>query len=204
MSARVHWERLYNSTAPDRRSWHQDHLRQSLELIEYAALPLDGRIIDVGGGASTLVDDLLGKGYENLAVLDISAAALDEAKLRLGDSGARVRWIEADISEADLPANEFDLWHDRALFHFLTQDEARSDYLRLLRSSLRSGGYAILATFAQNGPEECSGLPTMRYSEEALGAELGPGFRLMDSRIETHRKPQGGEQNFVYCLFRKA
>jgi SAM-dependent methyltransferase len=173
-------------------------------LIAEARPANDARIIDVGGGDSTLVDDLLGQGYSNLTVLDISAAALDRAKLRLGGLASRVQWVEADIAEANLPADEFDLWHDRALFHFLTRSEVRSGYLALLGRSLRSGGHAVIATFAENGPEECSGLPTKRYSEEALGAELGPTFELIDSRMEAHQKPRGGEQQFVYCLFRKA
>jgi len=195
---------MYNSKAADRHSWHQDHLRQSLDLIAEAGLAPDARIIDVGGGDSTLVDDLLRQGYVNLSVLDISAAALDKAKLRLGDSGVRVRWIEADIAEADFQPGEFDLWHDRALFHFLTRPETRAVYLGLLARSVRPGGYAMIATFAENGPEECSGLRTSRYSEEALATELGPGFGLINSCSEAHQKPQGGVQNFVYGLFRKA
>ena len=167
-------------------------------------LPIDARIIDVGGGDSTLVDDLLRQGYVNLTVLDISSAALDRAKVRLGGTGSRVQWIEADISDAGLPADEFDLWHDRALFHFLTRSEMRAAYLASLARSLRSGGYAVMATFAENGPEQCSALPTSRYSKEALHGELGPSFELMDTRLEAHRKPQGGEQQFMYCLFRKA
>lgn len=204
MSTRAHWEQMYSSKASDRHSWYQDHLRQSLELIAEARLPNEARIIDVGGGDSTLVDDLLGRGFQNITVLDVSAAALGRAKLRLGALGSRVQWIEADIAEAHLPTDGFDLWHDRALFHFLTSSELRSAYIGLLGRSLRSGGYAVMATFAEDGPEECSGLPTRRYSEEALGAELGPSFELMDSRTEAHQKPQGGEQQFVYCLFRKA
>ena len=204
MSTRSHWQELYGSKVSVRHSWYQAHLRQSLELIAEAKLPIDARIIDLGGGDSTLVDDLLRQGYVNLSVLDTSAAALERAKLRLGDLASHVGWIEADVTEADLPAGNFDLWHDRALFHFLTQSEARSAYLALLARSLRSGGLAVMATFAENGPEECGGLRTSRYSREALEAELGAGFNMMDCRSESHHKPQGGEQQFMYCLFRKA
>ena len=204
MSTRTHWQEVYASKPSDRPTWYQEHLRQSLELIAEAMLPIDARIIDVGGGDSTLVDDLLRQGYVNLTVLDISAAALDRAKLRLGGAGSRVQWIEADICDASLSADAFDLWHDRALFHFLTRSETRAAYLASLARSLRPGGYAVMATFAENGPEQCSALPTCRYSGEALHEELGPGFELMDTRLEAHRKPQGGEQQFMYGLFRKA
>ncbi len=203
MSTRVHWEGIYKSKPSGRHSWHQDHLRQSLELIAKAKLNNDAQIIDVGGGDSTLVDDLLRQGFLNLTVLDISAAALNRAKVRLGGLGSRVQWIEADVAEADLSPDQFELWHDRALFHFLTRPEVISGYLAELRRSLRSGGYALIATFAENGPEACSGLPTRRYSKEALGSELGSSFHLVDSRTEAHQKPQGGEQQFLYCLFRK-
>ena len=204
MSTRTRWEEVYASKSFERPSWYQEHLRQSLELIAEARLPNDARIIDVGGGDSTLVDDLLRQGYVNLTVLDISSAALNPAKVRLGGAASQVEWIEADVSDAGLPAGKFDLWHDRALFHFLTRSETRAAYLASLARSLRSGGYVVMATFAENGPEQCSGLPTSRYSKDALQAELGASFELMDTRSEAHRKPQGGEQLFMYSQLRKA
>lgn len=203
MSTRSHWEQIYTCTSSDRLGWHQEHLVQSLELIAQVSLPISASVLDVGGGDSTLVDDLLRMGYFRVAVLDISAAALERAKARLGKAGRLVEWIEGDVTSVTLPAEHFDLWHDRALFHFLTGPEARRAYLTTLDRSLRSRGYAVIATFAENGPEQCSGLPTNRYSSGLLQAELGDRFELIDSRLETHKKPQGGEQEFLYSLFRK-
>ncbi len=204
VDTRGHWEHLYGSTKSESHSWHQPHLRQSLALIAEAQLAKDARLVDIGGGDSTLVDDLLEEGYVNVTVVDISRSAMDQAKNRLGALASRVHWVQGDVTKAEFPPDGFDLWHDRALFHFLTANESRAAYLALLRSSLRSGGYAVMATFSEKGPEECSGISTTRYSEKALAEQLGASFHLVDSREEVHRKPQGGEQQFIYCLFRKS
>jgi SAM-dependent methyltransferase len=159
--------------------------------------------MDAGGGDSTLVDDLIELGFEDLTVLDMSAEALSNARRRLGEASEKVHWIEADIEHVKLPADPYDLWHDRALFHFLTTPEARSAYLEILEGALKPGGYAIFATFADDGPEQCSGLPTERYSTEKLLMVLGSGFDLIESERQVHLTPGGSEQRFLYSLFRK-
>jgi ubiquinone/menaquinone biosynthesis C-methylase UbiE len=204
MPSKNHWERIYSTKATDAVSWYQEHASSSLRLIQATRVPKDAAIIDVGGGASTLVDDLLADGYSNLTVLDLSSAALSAAKERLGARAAAVRWLEADITEIDLPRLEYEVWHDRAVFHFLTSEEDRAAYVRAVLRSVKHGGHVIVATFAEDGPEQCSGLPVVRYSAAHLHSEFGDSFTLLDHQTEDHHTPFGTVQKFVYCHCRKA
>lgn len=199
---RDHWEQVYTTKAPAEMSWYQEHPVLSMELVRSARVHRDAAILDAGGGASTLVDDLVDAGFRNVTVLDISGAALAAARSRLGPGASGVRWIEADLLEAPLAENSFDLWHDRAVFHFLTLPEARRAYVRQMRRALRPGGHLIVATFAEDGPVKCSGLPAMRYSAAGLAAELGEGWTLLAEEKEDHATPSGNIQRFTYCLFR--
>lgn len=203
MSSREHWERIYSSKPTNAVSWYQAHAQSSLRLIQATGVPKDGAIIDVGGGASTLVDDLLEAGYSRLTVLDLSGTALAAAKERLGSRASLVRWIEADVTKVDLPANEYDVWHDRAVFHFLTSAEDRSAYVRAVSRSVKRGGHVIVATFAEDGPSECSGLPVRRYAPDELHSEFGDTFALVSHEKEEHVTPFGKLQKFVYCYCRK-
>ena len=168
MTTKTHWEAVYETKAADAVSWYAPHLNASLQYIHRAAPGKDAAIIDVGGGESTLVDDLLAAGYGELTVLDISATALEATQHRLGPTGAAVRWIAADALSADLPAAAFDVWHDRAVFHFLTSDEQRQRYVEQALKALKPGGFAIVGTFGPQGPDKCSGLPVARYSADEL------------------------------------
>lgn len=197
-----HWERVHRGKAPGERSWFQPRPEASLGLMESAGIGPEARVVDVGGGTSRLVDELLERGYRHLTVLDISGAALAEARERLGERAENVRFVESDVTEADLEG-PFDLWHDRAVFHFLTDADDRRRYVELLRRTLAPGGHAIVATFAEDGPEKCSGLPVVRYTPEALSAELGIDLELARARREMHVTPSGKEQSFVYCHFRR-
>jgi ubiquinone/menaquinone biosynthesis C-methylase UbiE len=203
MGSKEHWEKVYNTKAPTEVSWFQEHAAVSLKLIQEAANPKAASIIDVGGGASTLVDDLLANGYEHLTVLDLSGAALAAARSRLGSQAARVKWVEANVLEAELPAHGYDVWHDRAVFHFLTAEEHRHAYVKKVLRAVKLGGLVIVATFAEDGPTKCSGLPVMRFSATALHAEFGQPFELLGHERESHHTPGGNEQNFVYCFCRK-
>jgi ubiquinone/menaquinone biosynthesis C-methylase UbiE len=204
MTSKNHWERIYSTKATDAVSWYQEHASSSLRLIQATRVPKDAAIIDVGGGASTLVDDLLADGYSNLTVLDLSSAALSAAKERIGARAAAVRWLEADITQIDLPQLEYEVWHDRAVFHFLTSEEDRAAYVRAVLRSVKHGGHVIVATFAEDGPEQCSGLPVVRYSAALLHSEFGDSFTLLDHQTEDHHTPFGTVQKFVYCYCRKA
>lgn len=202
MSAKDHWESIYERKAPDQVSWYRPHLERSLEFIERAGLAADAAIIDVGGGSSTLVDDLLARGYRNVTVLDISAAAIDAAKARLGGRASRVRWLVADVTEVDLGAHSYDFWHDRAVFHFLRDQAERRRYVSAVRRAVKTGGHVLVATFGPEGPERCSDLEVVRYDADELHAEFGHEFRKAGSLIEMHRTPRGTEQQFVYCYCR--
>ncbi len=196
-----HWENVYQNKKPGEVSWFQPRLNQSLDLILQSRVNPEVFIIDVGGGASTLVDDLLDKGYTNLSVLDLSAAALEVSKKRLGSKVKEVDWIEGDITAVKLPEKHYNLWHDRAVFHFLTAPHDRKGYLENLNRSLKVGGHLILATFSLKGPERCSGLDIVRYSPETLQIELGRNYHLLNSLEESHKTPFGTTQEFIYCLF---
>jgi SAM-dependent methyltransferase len=199
---KIHWDEIYSSRQPEAVSWYQREPRISLELIQLAGTLTDGKIIDVGGGASTLVDELLKRSFKNLTVLDISPAALAHVKKRLGRKSTLVNWIEADITDVAFP-EKFNLWHDRAVFHFLTGKKDRLKYIENLTKALAPGGHVIIATFAPEGPLKCSGLDVRRYEQNELKRELGKGFDLVKMVNETHLTPGNIEQRFVYCLFKK-
>lgn len=203
MHAKDHWEKVYSSKATDAVSWFQPHADCSLGLIMDAGVGRDAAIIDVGSGASPLVDDLLANGFTNLTVLDLSAAALAASRKRLGTRASDVQWIEADITRVDLPASQYDVWHDRAVFHFLTSPEDRAAYVKAVFHSVKPGGHVIVATFAEDGPAQCSGLPVMRYRADELHAEFGEAFSLLNHRKEAHHTPSGTVQQFVYCYCRR-
>jgi ubiquinone/menaquinone biosynthesis C-methylase UbiE len=204
MQPKQHWETVYTTKSTDSVSWFQPHASLSLDLIRATGLGKDAGIIDVGGGASTLVDDLLANGYSDLTVLDLSAHAMEAARKRLGKDECRVRWIEADITEVDLPPKRYDIWHDRAVFHFLTTPEQREAYVQSVFRSVKPGGHVIVATFAEDGPQECSGLPVMRYRPEELHDQFGQAFTLLKHQKEAHHTPAGKVQQFIYCYCRRA
>lgn len=203
MRTKDHWEKVYSTKATEAVSWFQAHADLSFDIINATGVAYDAAIIDVGGGASVLVGDLLDHGYSNLTVLDLSAAALSAAQKSLGSRATGVQWIEADITKANLPDYRFDVWHDRAVFHFLTSPEDRAAYVRAVFRSVKPGGHVIVATFAEDGPTQCSGLPVMRYSADELHSEFGESFSLLNHRKETHHTPSGSVQQFVYCYCRR-
>ena len=203
MQAKDHWEKVYSTKATTDVSWFQEHPEYSLKLIAETGVAPAAAIIDVGGGASTLVDNLLNKGYQNLTVPDLSLAALEAAQERIGSRASEVNWIEANITTPQLSPRTFDVWHDRAVFHFLTSANDRAAYIETVLRSVKPGGHVIVATYAEDGPTKCSGLPVVRYSAEELYAELGASFELIKHEKETHRTPFGTEQNFVYCYCRR-
>jgi ubiquinone/menaquinone biosynthesis C-methylase UbiE len=203
MSQKDHWEHIYETKAPTQVSWYQEHSLKSLEFIDHTGIPKTAHIIDVGGGSSVLVEDLLNYSYQHITVLDISAAALEIAQQRLGARAKQVTWLEADILQARLPHHEFDLWHDRAVFHFLTQPEDRQGYVKVVKEAVKPGGHVIVATFASDGPERCSGLPVARYEPATLHHEFGDAFTLLESTKEAHQTPFGTQQKFIYCYCRK-
>lgn len=204
MPQKDHWEHVYSTKPTTGVSWFQEHAEQSLRLIADTGVPLSASILDVGGGASTLVDDLLDTGYESIAVLDISLTALHAAQARLGESARRVHWLEGDITTIRLPDHAYDVWHDRAVFHFLTSPEQRLAYVQRVLAAVKPGGHVIVSTFAEDGPLQCSGLPVMRYSADGLHAEFGEPFQLVRHEQEAHRTPSGGIQQFIYCYCRMA
>jgi len=204
MRSREHWEGVYERKRPDEVSWYRPHLERSLQFIDAAGLRADAAIIDVGGGASTLVDDLLARGHSDVTVLDVSARAIESAKARLADRAARVHWLVADITQVELAAEAYDFWHDRAVFHFLRDDEQRRRYVAAVKRSVRPGGHVLVATFGPEGPTKCSGLDVVRYGADELHAQFGPDFHKVGSAMEVHTTPGGAEQQFVYCYCRLA
>jgi len=199
---KTHWDEVYTTKPETGVSWYQDDPKLSLELIGAFAPIEGGRIIDVGGGASVLVDRLLDLPFERIAVLDISEAALGKAKSRLGERASRVDWIASDVTEVrDL--GPFDIWHDRAVFHFLTQSEDRERYVALARRTIPEGGHLIIATFAAAGPKKCSNLDVCRYNADSLRAEFGQGFLLVREAGEMHMTPWGSSQQFFYGVCRR-
>ena len=209
MSNQDHWQTVYTTKATDAVSWYQEHANTSLKFIQATGVNTSAAIIDIGGGASNLVDDLLVQGFNNLSVLDISAAALAVAQERLAQHPAFVEkvksiaWIAADITQAELPENSIDVWHDRAVFHFLTTQQERMAYKALLGHTLKPQSHFIIATFAEDGPIKCSNLPVMRYSAEELFAEFSDAFVLCDSTKETHHTPFNTTQSFVFLRLQK-
>lgn len=203
MHAKEHWEKVYASRAASELSWFQPHAERSLAHIRAAGVSPSARIIDVGGGASTLVDDLLDAGYGDITVLDLSANALAVARARLGSRAEGVCWLEADVLTAEFPEHRYDVWHDRAVFHFLTAASDRRTYVRQVLRAVRPGGLVIVATFATDGPSQCSGLDVVRYDADGLHAEFGAPFTLLAHTAEAHQTPAGRVQQFIYCLCRK-
>jgi len=203
MENKAHWEHIYNTKNPAEVSWFQEHATQSIQLIKNAGVSLNCRIIDVGGGASTLVDDLLDNGYSGITVLDISGAALRRSQERLGQRASQVTWLEADITQEELEANFYDVWHDRAVFHFLANEMDRVAYVRSVLRSVKAGGHIIVASFGMAGPEKCSGLNVVRYSAESMHREFGNDFELVGTMTELHHTPFGTDQQFIYCYCRK-
>ncbi|HWG21077.1 MAG TPA: class I SAM-dependent methyltransferase [Terracidiphilus sp.] len=202
MNTQEHWEKIYATKAPDQVSWFAPHLSASLDLIARAAIAPTAAMIDVGGGESTLVDDLLARGYPDLTVLDISQTAIDANRKRLGAEAERVHWLAADITQVELEPSRFDIWHDRAVFHFLTAPAARAAYVRQVARALRPGGHAIVGTFGPEGPTRCSGLEVVRYDADSLHNEFGQRFRLLESSHQVHETPFGTRQQFLYCFCR--
>jgi SAM-dependent methyltransferase len=193
------WQQVYQTKAADAVSWFSPHLEHSLSLIEKAAPNRAMSIIDVRGGESTLVDDLLSAGYSDISLLDISQVAVDATKRRLGPAADAVTWWVADIAQAALPAARCDVWHDRAVFHFLTDEAQRRAYVRLVMHAVKPGGHVIVATFGSEGPTQCSGLDVMRYNADGLHSEFGAAFSLIESATELHQTPFGTTQQFLYC-----
>jgi 2-polyprenyl-3-methyl-5-hydroxy-6-metoxy-1,4-benzoquinol methylase len=201
LDRKSHWEGVYRAKDESQLSWHQDDPRLSLDLVREHC-PRGGRVIDVGGGSSILAGGLVAGGFDDVTVLDISDAALQRARQRAGEAGRQVHWVAADVLSTP-PLGQFDLWHDRAVFHFLTNADDRRQYVQRVRESVRPGGHVVIATFAPEGPEQCSGLPVRRYGDAALAAEFGREFLLIKSLHEAHVTPWGKAQAFVYVVLQR-
>ena len=198
-----HWQNVYAAKAVDQVGWYAPHLTTSLDWITDLELKLDDAVIDVGGGASTLVDDLLDLGYRELSVLDLSERALTVVRERQAKRAELVTWLQGDVTEIDLPSGHFELWHDRAAFHFFVQPEQRQKYLNKLLEALKPRGHLIMGVFDSEAPPRCSGLPVQRYSIELLDATLGDKFKLRRQQKEVHHTPSGLAQAYIYCLFER-
>ncbi len=203
MRAEEHWDEVYRTKQPTAVSWYQPSPEPSLRVLDRFTAGNGRSLIDVGGGASNLVDAILERGWSDVTVLDIAAAALQVARKRLRDGAQRVQWEVADITSW-VPPRTYDVWHDRAVFHFLTSPEGREGYKRALAAGTRPGSIVIMATFALGGPEKCSGLVVQRYSSPTLSRELGSSFELLDTWRENHATPNGSEQEFNWCVFKRA
>lgn len=200
MDRKSHWENVYANRSPEEVGWFQLEPTLSIELITREELSTDATIIDVGGGASTLGQRLFDTGYTNLSILDISAIALNHAQESFGDSASKVQWIETDVTEFS-SSSTYDVWHDRAVFHFLTEAEDRAKYVDVVNNALNVGGYLIIAAFAIDGPEKCSGIEIMQHNLDTLTQTFGDGYRLLEQRPEVHTTPDGEEQEFNYFRF---
>jgi ubiquinone/menaquinone biosynthesis C-methylase UbiE len=198
----AHWEKVYTAKGENEVSWFQQSPAPSFELIAQAGATQASAIIDIGGGAARLVDHLVEQGFEDVTVLDLSDAALEAARRRLASRAGRVRWIVADVTAWE-PAKAYDVWHDRAAFHFLTDEQDRAAYVARLTRGVKAGGHAIIATFALDGPEKCSGLPVARYDSASLAQALDAGFRLVHTRRHEHATPWGSSQMFQFSTFRR-
>jgi 2-polyprenyl-3-methyl-5-hydroxy-6-metoxy-1,4-benzoquinol methylase len=196
---KVHWEKVYRTKQPNEVSWYRPHLDVSLQLIEDASPNRDAQIIDVGGGESTLVDDLLARGYHNISVLDVSSTALAVARERLDDKANKVDWLCGDVTTFVFARHQYDVWHDRAVFHFLTYPKDRVAYVRQVARAVKPRGHVIVATFGPEGPTKCSGLDVVRYGADALHDEFGSEFQLVKHLTEFHQTPAGSIQQFTYC-----
>jgi 2-polyprenyl-3-methyl-5-hydroxy-6-metoxy-1,4-benzoquinol methylase len=202
MNSQRHWEGVYRTKQSHEVSWYAPHLDTSLRLVEATASDRRAAIIDVGGGEATLIDDLLARGYSDVTVLDLSATALDVARARLGERASAVRWLCGDVTSFSFGANQYDIWHDRAVFHFLTDPNDRIAYVRQVTRAVKPGGHVIVATFGPEGPTRCSGLDVVRYGPDALHDEFGPTFDLLGHTTEVHQTPAGAMQQFTYCWCR--
>lgn len=202
MQSSDHWESVYRKKSFDSVSWYAPHLAESLLRIDQLCPDKTAAIVDIGGGESTLVDDLLHRHYLDVSVLDISSTAIDFTKARLGRSAAQVQWHVGDITTYDFAAKQFDLWHDRAVFHFLTDPSARHNYIERVRRAVKPGGYVLMATFGPEGPIKCSGLDVVRYDDQTLHNEFGDDFDLVGSELTDHSTPAGNNQQFLYCWCR--
>ena len=200
-----HWENVYQTKEADQVSWYQSQNDQLLDILKSLAIKADQPIIDVGSGASILIDQLIEAGYSNLYVLDLSKTALETTQLRLTDKGLKtdsINWIVGDICDVSLPVQSFDLWHDRAVFHFMTTDTQQANYLENLKGALKRGGYLVMSIFAEDGPTQCSGLPIQRYSIEQLQTRLGSDFTLVNFQKDLHRTPWNSEQKFLTSIWK--
>jgi hypothetical protein len=202
-TTKTHWEKIYQTQLASEVSWYQACPELSLQLIQTTGIALDAPILEVGAGVSTLVDFLVATGFNRLTVLDIAASAMQQTQSRLGDNAKKIRWIEADVTHFQ-PPQQYQCWHDRAVFHFLTEARDRQNYVRVLKSALVQGGYVIIATFATDGPKKCSGLDVVRYDALQLCAEFGNEFTLLATHHENHLTPTSGEQKFTYFVFKKS
>jgi 2-polyprenyl-3-methyl-5-hydroxy-6-metoxy-1,4-benzoquinol methylase len=202
MDPKTHWDRVYDTKTPDGVSWYRQHLETSLALIDSAAGGLSASVIDVGAGESTLVDDLLARGYQNITVLDVSQTAIDVTRKRLGAAERCIHWLVADITQINLEPCSYDVWHDRAVFHFLTSVEQRIAYVRQVAQAVKRGGHVIVSTFGTKGPKQCSGLDVVRYDANSLHGQFGSRFRLVKSSEELHQTPFRTIQQFLYCYCR--
>ncbi len=200
MDRQTHWDGIYATKGEREVSWFQETPAVSLDLLQLVGATSASAVIDIGGGASRLVDSLVAQGYNDLTVLDLSPVALAAAQARIGPKADRIAWIAADATTWE-PVRTYDVWHDRAALHFLTDEADQMAYVSRLRRALRDGGYAIIGTFAPDGPEKCSGLPVVRYSAQSLGSVLGPGFALLDDRSQQHTTPWGTVQRFQFSTF---
>lgn len=202
LSEQHHWDKVYNTKAEDEVSWFQPYPKMSMEFVELFNLPLNANIIDIGGGDSHFVDALLDKGYQNIWVLDISTKAIERSKLRLGKRAKMVQWIVSDVT-AFKPGVQFDFWHDRAAFHFLTTEDKIYKYVSIAEDAIKNNGYLVLGTFSENGPEKCSGLNIKQYSEASMSARFEVGFDRIKCIHEDHITPFNAVQNFLFCSFKK-
>lgn len=200
---RSHWDDVYTTKQADTVSWFQDDPTPSLDMIALTGLGKDAPLVDIGGGASVLIERLLDRGHSDLTVLDIAQAGLAVARTRMGERAALVTWIAQDVTAWQPLKDAFSIWHDRAVFHFLVEKADRVAYMRALDQGVSVDGCVILAPFALSGPERCSGLPVRRYSAELLQAELGQRYALIDQKLQTHVTPSGNHQDFIWCLFKK-
>lgn len=202
MKIKQHWENLYDTKPEEELSWFQLYPKTSMEFVELFNLPLTANIIDIGGGDSHFVDALIDKGYQNIWVLDISAKAIERAKQRLGEKASRVNWIVSDVTEFEPPV-QFDFWHDRAAFHFLTNEEKIYKYVSIAEDAIKKDGYLMLATFSENGPTKCSGLDILQYSEASMSARFEIAFDRIKCIHEEHKTPSNTTQNFLFCSFKR-
>lgn len=202
MQVSEHWENVYRNKSFDSVSWYAPHLSDSFRLIQELCPDSTASIIDIGCGESTLVDDLLHYNYLDVSVLDISSTAIDFTRRRLGPKSQDVSWYVGDVTQYDFGLKQFDLWHDRAVFHFLTEPSAIRGYVELVQRSVKPGGHVLMATFGPEGPLKCSGLDVVRYDYQSLHHEFGEGFQMLGSKLVEHTTPMGTSQQFLYCWFR--